>query len=104
MRVFIKATNLELTPELKKEIKDLMSGLDKFNTQAQEVRVEVEHDAHHQKGQVFRVEANVLVKGDLIRVEKSADSLLKSLHKVKDHLKVILAKDRKKKLDKYRRR
>lgn len=103
MKILIKSTNIELTPEMKIYIYDKFSTIDKYNKKVNEIRIEVEQDLKHLKGEVIRCEANVINNGRIIRVEKNAVSFEKAVNKVKDHLKLILSKERKKRLDKYRK-
>ncbi|MFA5880212.1 MAG: HPF/RaiA family ribosome-associated protein [Candidatus Margulisiibacteriota bacterium] len=103
MRVLIKTKNFKISPEMKKMIDEKFSGLIKFNSSISDIRVEIEHDAHHLKGEVLRCEANILFNGNMVRVEKWSNSFDKSVNKVKDHLKVILSKERKKILASKRR-
>ncbi len=101
--LIIKATNLKLTEEMKEYIHKKLSGLDRYFAKIIEMRVEVEHDPHHLKGNVYRCEANVKVPRDLLRVEKRTSDFFKSVDKVKDHLKVVLSRHKKKLADKQRR-
>ncbi len=103
MKIIIKGTNIELTPEMKVYLQNKFSTIEKYNKKINEVRVEIEHDAKHQKGEIIRCEVNVLVNGRIIRVEKNAVSFEKAVNKVRDHLKLVLVKQRKKSIDKYRK-
>ncbi len=104
MNIIIKGTNFELDGEMKKFITEKFLRVDKFNHSIQEVRIEIEQDKHHQKGNVVRCEANVLIDGQLLRVEKKAESFVKVVNKVKDHLKLIIIRQRKKIITKQRKR
>jgi len=102
--LLIKATNLELTGEMKGYIEKKFSGLNKYFAKIIEMRVEVEHDPRHLKGDVYRCEVNVKIPRDLLRVEKRTSDFYKAVDKVRDHLKVILSRHKKKLADKQRRR
>ena len=102
--LMIKATNLELTKEMRDYVEKKFSGLNKYFTKIIEMRVEVEHDPHHLKGNVYRCEVNVKIPRDLLRVEKRTSDFYKAVDKVRDHLKVVLARHKKKLADKQRRR
>ncbi len=89
----IKATNIELTEDLKKYIEDKMNGLDKYFDNIIEVRVEVGKESdHHQKGNIFFAEVNVKVPNDLIRIKKVAKHQFKAIDKTKDHLREMLGR------------
>ncbi len=103
MEVLIKGTNIDLTPEMKIYLNDKFKPISKYNKKINEIRVEIEQDTKHLKGEVIRCEANVNYNGNLIRVEKNAVSFEKAVNKVKDHLKLVLSKERKKSIDKYRK-
>ncbi len=101
--VIIKGTGLKLDADQNQFIQDKILSIGKFYPQIIDIRVEVEHNLRHKTGKVFRCEANVKLPGKLIRVEKTTTSFEKSVNKVKDHLKVILSKERKKEIDKSKR-
>jgi ribosomal subunit interface protein len=103
MKILIKIKNLDNSSEMKEFINNKFSNLNKYHSEVTEIRVELERDAHHLKGKIIRCEANVILNGNLIRVEKKSNNVEKTVNKVKDHLKVILANDRKKEIDKKRR-
>ena len=103
MKILIKIKNLDNSPEVKELINSKFSNLDKYHSEVSEVRVELEQDTRHLKGDIIRCEANVILNGNLIRVEKKSDNVEKTINKVKDHLKVILSKERKKQIDKKRK-
>ncbi|MFH1668207.1 MAG: ribosome-associated translation inhibitor RaiA [Candidatus Komeilibacteria bacterium] len=96
MNVIIKASNIDLTSGMRKFIEEKIQTIDKFYPNIMEVRVEIEHDAHHQKGNVYRCEANVNIPGKILRVEKSTTDFKKAVNKVKDHLKIVLTKEKEK--------
>jgi putative sigma-54 modulation protein len=96
MNITIKASNIELTPEMREFIEEKIDSVEKFYPNIIEARVEIEYDAHHKKGDVFRCEANIKIPGKLLRVEKSTTSFDKAVNKVKDHLKIILTKEKEK--------
>jgi len=99
----IKATEIELTPALKKYITEKINMLDKYYQDVIEVRVEVGLTSqHHNKGPIYRAELNVKVPGDLLRVEKTTENMYKSIDKVKDHMANQLKDFKEKQLDKNR--
>ncbi|MFW0837415.1 MAG: ribosome hibernation-promoting factor, HPF/YfiA family [Candidatus Komeilibacteria bacterium] len=100
MKVIIQGTGMTLTPIMRKFISDKMKAVDKFYPNIIELRFEAEHLPQQTKGDRYRCEANVSIPGKLIRVDKTTNDFQKSVNKVKDHLKVVLAKEKNKRLTK----
>ena len=100
MNIIIKGTNLNLGEDMKKFIKEKILSVEKFYPNIIEARIEIEYDEHKRKGHNYRCEANLSIPGKLIRVEKTTPSLTKSVNKVKDHLKLVLTKEKTKELTK----
>lgn len=95
MQLNIKATNLELTENLRDYVQLKMDGLDKYLGKLKVIsaRVEVGKTTnHHLKGEIYRAEANISIGGDLLRVEKTEKDLYKAIDKVKDHLDLVIKK------------
>lgn len=91
MRILIKATNIELTPEIKKYTEEKISSLDRYFNNIIEAKVEIGiNSARHQKGEIFFCEVNIAVPNRLLRVKKTEKKLLKAIDKTKDHLRVML--------------
>lgn len=96
MKVTIKATNFDLTPELKRAIEERIATLDKFiphiNTPV-EAFVEVAIESHHhKKGKIYYAEANIKVPGEIIRSEAREENIYKAINTVKDELQGLLKK------------
>ena len=96
MKVNIKATNLDLTPEIKKAIEEKIATLDKFISHADtsvEAFVEVAiENRHHKKGKIYYAEVNIKIPGKIIRSEAKEDNIYKAINTVKDELQVLLEK------------
>lgn len=106
MNINIKATSIELTPEIKNYVQEKMDMLEKYLGSIKVIgaKFEVEMTTrHHNKGKIFRAEANIEVPGDLLRVEKTEKDLFKAIDKVKDHLKRSIRRYKQKRIDKKRR-
>ncbi len=89
MKIKIKATGTKLTPAIKDYIEEKMNMLDKYFGDIKVTNCDFEIELttkHHQKGDIFRAEANISVPGDLLRVEKTEKDLYKAIDKVKDHM------------------
>lgn len=117
MKIEIKATNLRLTKELENYINDKISGLRKFlkiffNREKLEKRkligevfVEVGKETkHHQKGQIFRAEAQLFLPQKTLRAEALREDLKMAICEVKDELQQEIKKYKAKTIASNRRR
>jgi len=107
MNLNIKATNLELTSKLKDYVQLKMDMLDKYlgKLKVMSARVEVEKTSnHHLKGEIYRAEVNLMIAGDLLRVEKTEKDVFKAIDKVKDHLDLIIKKYKGKKIGRKKKK
>lgn len=91
MKIILKATNLKLSPSIKKYVDEKIGGLErflkKFDSELVEARVEVGKITRGQRqGDIFRTEANLIIGGHLIRVENTEESLPAAIDLVKDEL------------------
>lgn len=89
MNVKIKATKIELTPEIKDYIQEKMDMLEKFLGRVQVLNCDVEVGMSvggQQSGEIYRAEVNLEVPGELMRVVKTEKELFKAIDKVKNHL------------------
>ncbi|HEY9583174.1 MAG TPA: ribosome-associated translation inhibitor RaiA [Candidatus Paceibacterota bacterium] len=78
MTTNIKSSGLELTPAIREYCISKISLLEHLIPNSASARMEVQLEktsAHHQKGQVFRAEMNLVVLGGLRRAEAVADDL-----------------------------
>lgn len=109
MKITIKATNIELTQELRDYIEEKISSLEKFAKIFQgkeyydgffrkgkprvEVWVEIGRTTkHHQKGDIFRTEVQMHLPGKSIRAEAEREDLKLAITEVKDKLQRELKK------------
>jgi putative sigma-54 modulation protein len=102
MKIIIKSTNIDLNPSIKQyvesKIGSLKKFLKKFNPELTEAKVEVGKITQGQRqGEIFRAEVNLSVDGDLIRVEKTEESLNAAIDLLRDDLanKIREYKDKK---------
>lgn len=101
MKLNIKATNLELTPELKNYIQTKMDMLERYLGKLKVINSHFEIKKisnHHLKGEIYGAEANISIGGDLLRVEKTEKEVFKAIDKVKDHLDLVIKKYKDKKI------
>ncbi|MFA5644429.1 MAG: ribosome-associated translation inhibitor RaiA [Patescibacteria group bacterium] len=105
MNIKIKTTKVDLTPELKKYVQKKIEMLDKYLGEVAVINcdIELEHAISKQNnGKTYRVEANLFVPGEILRVDKTEKTLNKAIDKVKDHLVLMIKKYKEKKVDKKR--
>lgn len=105
MKPTIKATNLTLTPAIKSYIEEKMAMVEKFLGTIDVINFDFEVELttkHHNKGQIFRAEANLEIAKDLLRVEKIETDLYKAIDKAKDHLIDLIKKHKEKRIAKRR--
>lgn len=103
IKIVIKATNLELNREMRDYIEEKIGSLEKFAEVFQsenyydsfftkgkprvEVWVEIgKTTRHHQKGDIFRAEAQMRFPGESLRAESERDDLKLAITEVKDEL------------------
>jgi len=106
MNINIKATNIELTPEIKDYVQEKMDMLEKYLGNIQVLNCDVEVGMSvggQQSGEIYRTEVNLAVQGDLLRVEKTEKDLFKAIDKVKNHLMRSIRRYKEKKFDKERK-
>jgi len=105
MRVNIKTNKLDLSPESKKYVLDKMLSLKKYLGQIKSLNCDVEVGmsvGSHNKGKIYRCEANLVLPGKLLRVEKTEKELKKAVDKVKDHMQRSIKRYKDKMIDKER--
>ena len=99
MKINIKATNIELTPAIKRYIEEKIGSLKKFirvrDLESAQVRVEVGMTTrHHHSGDIFRAEIQIRLprfdKG--IRTESNQSDLYAAIDVARDRMKRELLK------------
>lgn len=108
MKIIIKTTNLELTPEIEEQIEEKINSVDKLlddmDRNVIEARVEIGRTTkHHQKGDIFRAEVNLTLPGRLLRSVAEEGDLRTALDQVKNELQREIKKYRGKKEAQYKR-
>jgi ribosomal subunit interface protein len=114
MKILIRTKNLELTENLKGFIEEKIGSLKKFvdvlkreeeNKTLAEIFFEVEKETkHHNKGEVFRSEAKILLPGRKIMAQASGDDLFLTIVEIKDKLQQELKKYKEKIITTSRRK
>jgi len=95
----ILATNMELTPAIRKHVEEKLSYLDTLLPEDTSIIADVEVGKtthHHQKGEVFRAEANFGVGGKMLRAEATNEDMYASIDEMKDELARVLSEKKKK--------
>lgn len=105
MKINIKATQMDLTPAIKAYVQEKMDMLDKYLGDLKITNCDVEvgmTSHHHVKGEIYRAEVNMVLPGELIRIEKTEKDLYKAIDKVKDHLARSIRRYKEKRIDGHR--
>lgn len=96
MATKIKATNFDLTPSVQTAIEKKIQPLLKLVPAKMapiELGVEVgKMDPHHQKGDIFRAEVNLVIKGEVLRAESAKEDIFMAINDVKDKMQILIAK------------
>jgi putative sigma-54 modulation protein len=106
MQINLKATKIKLTPEIKDYVQKKMDMLEKYLGAIKVINADFEVEQitkHHQKGEIFRAEANLEIPGKLLRVEKTENELFKAIDKVKDHLAEMIKENKERMIDRRRK-
>ncbi|MEK7149823.1 MAG: ribosome-associated translation inhibitor RaiA [Patescibacteria group bacterium] len=102
MKIIIKAKELKLTPAITDYINKKIGPLAKFvkkfeNKSEAEAVIEIARTTrHHRHGEVYYAEANLYVKGIVIRAEQLDEDIRAAIDKMKDTLKLELQKHKEK--------
>lgn len=104
MKITIKATNIELTEDLKSFVEEKINSLEKYIDGVLEAFVEVgKVTEHHQKGDFFRAEVDLRVPGEILRSEATAEDIQIAINRVKEELQRQIDTYRNKQQAKQRR-
>ncbi len=100
MTINLVGKGILLTPAIKAYVEEKMETLNKFMDGIEQMDVEVGMNSHHhQKGDVFLCRVNVVIGGEVIRVEREEVDIYKAIDKVRDHLRETLAQAKKREAD-----
>lgn len=99
-----KATGTELDQRLVELLEKKLSSLEHYVGNASSIcEAEFAKEAPRQSGNVFRVEVNLTVNGDLFRADAVMDSFEKAIDEVRDELDKELRRTVKKKESMFRK-
>lgn len=105
MKTNIKATKVELNPQLKAYVEEKMNMLEKYLGSIDVLNCDIELEmavGNQNSGKIYRAELNLELPGELLRVEKTEKDLNKAIDKVKDHMQRSIKRYKEKKIDKKR--
>ncbi|HBB56512.1 TPA: ribosome-associated translation inhibitor RaiA [Patescibacteria group bacterium] len=110
MNINIKATNIELTPELKNYVEQKVNVLEKhiYHEIDDSVKAWVEVgkiSEHHQKGDVYRAEIQIHIPRNAkgARAEATHYDIFAAIDKAQDEIKIEIEKEKNKKVSLARR-
>jgi ribosomal subunit interface protein len=106
MKIRIKATEIELTPYLKKMIKEKLSEISKHLRGKRAIIAEVEvgiTSRHHQKGDIYRAEIQIEIPEKLFRAVSEKDDFRSSLTDAKNEIEKQIRRYKDKKVSERRR-
>lgn len=86
MNIQFFAKNVDLDDKLKSYIEEKVQTAIELIESVEGVQVDVSRDAHHKKGDVYRVEVNVKVPKKMIRAEFSSSDVQSAMDLVRDKL------------------
>ena len=100
MNIQIHTRNFKIPASLRDQIEAKISTFGKYFKNLIGIHVDIVRDAHHKKGEVFRVECNVHIPRKIIRGIKTGETLLLALGAVEKILKAKVSEENKKRRDK----
>lgn len=107
MKIDIKATNIELTDEIRNYLDKKIGELDRFLPETNfpiEARVELGRATfHHQTGNIFRAEITMHLPGKVLRTEAEAENILAAIDELKDGIQREAKEYKEKNITKARR-
>jgi len=98
----IQGTNIELTDAIRGYITQKVEDISRFTKRFDPCDVAVEvgkTSEHHNKGDVFFAEMNVVILGDVVRAHTERDDLYAAIDEVKDDVKRQLIEKKEKIVD-----
>lgn len=98
----IQGTNVELTDAIRNYVTEKIESISRFTKRFEPCDVSVEvgkTSEHHNKGDVFFAEMNVVVLGDVVRSHVVADDLYAAIDEAKDDVKRQLIDKKEKMVD-----
>ncbi|MEX0651923.1 MAG: ribosome-associated translation inhibitor RaiA [Candidatus Paceibacterota bacterium] len=98
MHYTIKTTDFDMTPEISQYLEDKLEALDKYiDSTDPSIKCDVElgkTTEHHQSGDIFRAEINVLIGKKLFRAEAEEASMNAAIDNVKGEISKQLKRNK----------
>ncbi len=92
-----------MTPETEEYINNKVSSVEKFlhvsNEENVLVEFEVEQSKHHKKGEVYRAEANLSVRGKMFRGDSTEYDVRTAIDNVRDQLEKQIRRSKTKRFE-----
>lgn len=101
-----KVRHLALTPALEAYLEKRMATLERYLPKSDAITCDIELSKtteHHQTGEIYRAEINLLLGGQLLRAEATRTSIEAAIDEAKDELKRELHKFTDKNESRFRR-
>lgn len=99
METIIYTKNLTLNPAQKSNIEQKFAKLNRFSRKIANLKLDLSHDPHHKKGQVYRIEANLSFPEKLFRVVDFDFDLMAGIVKVREKLEREIIKYKEMKIE-----
>lgn len=106
MQINLKATKIDLTPELKEYIQTKMDMLEKYLGSIPVIHCDMEVGlaVNGQKsGEIYHAQVNLELPREMLRVEKVESDIIKAVENVKEHLAESIKKYKEKMIDRRRK-
>lgn len=104
MKIQIYNHNFDISESLNHYIQDRFDSLDKYSLDIFDCQVKLIRDQHHQKGEVYTVEAKIsLPNKEPIFVKEDASDPRAAVDNVQEKLSRILVKTKNKRIGKFRK-
>jgi ribosomal subunit interface protein len=106
MEIIIKGTKIKITPKIKEYIEERIKSTEKYIKTNLPIIVKFEVEKvteHHNKGNVFRAEANIHLKNKFLRAEATREDIYLAINEVRDRLKEEFRKYKEINIDRKRR-
>lgn len=108
MKIKITTTNIELTSAIESYVEEKVNSVEKFalahKNEDPVVEVEIgKTNNHHHSGDVFRAEANVVVRGKHFRATSETTDLYAAIDDMRNELVRVLSSDKDKTRTLFRR-
>jgi putative sigma-54 modulation protein len=103
MEYQVYSKQLEVTDSLREYLDMKLEHVDKLSVAPIACRVDLSRDQHHRKGDIFRVEINMNVPGNLLRIVEQHSDIRAAIDLATDKLIRQLQKFKGKKIDTKRR-